>query len=697
MKLSPLLVIAALLVAPLTAFAPPGVEASPRQQGLNCDAPWLALELPSQIDPNAVLRTFGALRARNLRTLVLARPDANADALRLAYADGHQLALMLDRDAASADIAAAADAWDARMIALIGHRGLGLAHVADGANLEAVRAALTPRGYRLLIDAPGECAATPPLIVVPVDADAENALYRHLSGGAVAHPAATWRDRDGLADIAALTPEAFRAAHIVVIDPGHTRMDRGASIESAEGERLTEHWANVARARALRNELLAQEWVAVMAHDDGWLFADEYKGADMDRDGIVNNHDFIILRAQFAYYVGLRTGRRPIIMMLHADSAGDPTVNGYSVFYPDPYETADDEASYRLAVVIGDHLAQTWTAMGVSTVNRGVVPGRAYGRERGPGAIFDVIDWRFREMPVVRREGPVPPFLGALIEAGTASNPAEAIHLATEKGNAWLARAHAQALDQWMRAEIALLRAWQDGLHDPPPPTLTPEQVDALTYGEISHGRTDAPPRMAFTFDAGTSATLWPQLRETLRARAITATFFLTGDFIRANPAVVRQMLADGHDLQNHSDTHADFTQLSAPAIQAELRGAQEALDQAIGAHLPMRLWRPPFGARNEDVWRAAAEIGMLPVWWSKTGDTTGWQQGATAESVYAWVVSNFQPGQIFVAHINSVADVEAMPAILDEALAQGYIIGDLWSVLAPEQVAALMSAPDVG
>ncbi|MCZ7543665.1 MAG: polysaccharide deacetylase family protein [Anaerolineae bacterium] len=307
---------------------------------------------------------------------------------------------------------------------------------------------------------------------------------------------------------------------------------------------------------------------------------------------------------------------------------------------------------------------------------------------------MDIIDWRYRELPAVRHEGPVQPFVAVLVETGTASHPAEAVHLATEKGNVWLAQAHAEALDQWMRAEVALLRFAQDGFHDPPPETLPAEQVNALTYGEVTHGRTDDPPRMSFTFDAGTSAAYWPQLRDALRARGITTTIFLTGEFIRLNPAVVREMLAEGHDLQNHSDTHPDFTQMSAPAIQAELRGAQAALDNAIGAHLPMRLWRPPFGSRNEAVWRAAAEIGMLCIWWSRTGDTTGWQEGVTAQDVYDWVVWNFQPGQIYVGHVNSLADVEAIDAILDEALAQGYVIGDLWSILTPEQVAALNPPP---
>jgi peptidoglycan/xylan/chitin deacetylase (PgdA/CDA1 family) len=127
---------------------------------------------------------------------------------------------------------------------------------------------------------------------------------------------------------------------------------------------------------------------------------------------------------------------------------------------------------------------------------------------------------------------------------------------------------------------------------------------------------------------------------------------------------------------------------MGAAAIQANLQTCQAALDQVIGAHLPMRLWRAPFGARNYDVNRAAAEIGMLGVWWSRTGDTTGWQEGVTANDVYSYVTWNFQPGQVYVAHLNSYADVEAFPRIVEDALAAGYTLGNLWDVMTPEQIA---------
>lgn len=665
MRVSLLLIIA----LSLAGFSPGWAET-------DCNAPRIALELPTEENHDAILQTFAFLQKRNLRTVVLARPENTPDTLRLAIANGHQVVLALDGIEGYAERIAA---WEAVMVDLIGHPGLPLVHL---------DATIVHENYTRLTDALTTCTPSPELQIIPIDSDAVKTLYNTIAAGAQPHEAATWQYAEPVR-VTEPTSERFKAAHLVIIDPGHTHMDRGASILGTDGDYKTEHWSNLERGRALRAALDRRGWTTILAHNNGWLFENPYKGFDFDQDGIINNHDSLMFRAQFAYYASQRTGRRAVIVMLHADSASDPTARGYSLFYPDPYETADDNASYRLALYLNDNLDAAWQMMGVENVSRGIDPGRAYGRERGPGAIFDIIDWRYRELPAVRHEPAPQPFVGVLIEVGMASNPTEAAWLATEKGNALLGRSHATAFEEWIGAELNLMQTAQRG-GLPEPGTLSGEQIDALAQGEVTHGDTSEPPRMAFTFDMGTSDDNWPEFREMLRQYNLKITIFLTGDFIRANPVTVRQMLADGHDLQNHSNTHPNYTEMDTGAIQADLQACQETLDKTIGGHLPMRLWRAPFGARNYEVNRAAAELGMLGIWWSQDGDTTGWQAGVTAEDVYSYVTWTFAPGKIYVAHLNSNADMEAFPQIVEDAKAEGYRLGTLWDVFTPEQMALL-------
>jgi peptidoglycan/xylan/chitin deacetylase (PgdA/CDA1 family) len=247
-----------------------------------------------------------------------------------------------------------------------------------------------------------------------------------------------------------------------------------------------------------------------------------------------------------------------------------------------------------------------------------------------------------------------------------------------------MAQAHREAVNQWMKSELTLLRLTQA----PPcsdPDSLSPAQVDWFAEQEVISGNTEER-RVAFTFDAGSGAEPWPAIRAACAEADVRLTMFLTGDFVRRYPEVVRQMVADGHDIQSHSDTHPDLTELDAPAVRSQFTGFQEALDEAVGAHVPVCLWRPPFGARSPAVRQAAAELGLLEIYWSPGGDTTGWREGATTERVVNRVTGYMRPGQIFVMHINSRADAEALPTLLAQAEEEGYTVGDVWSVLTPEQ-----------
>jgi peptidoglycan/xylan/chitin deacetylase (PgdA/CDA1 family) len=236
-----------------------------------------------------------------------------------------------------------------------------------------------------------------------------------------------------------------------------------------------------------------------------------------------------------------------------------------------------------------------------------------------------------------------------------------------------------------MKMELALAQLARNP-RCPDPASLTMEQIAFLARQEITSGRTEEK-RVAVTFDAGSGVEPWPAIHAACAEAGVRPTIFLTGDFIRRYPDIVRQMLAEGYDLQSHTDTHPDLTELSPAAVQSEFIGVQEALDQAVGAHVPMCLWRPPFGARNAAVRQAAAGLGLLEIYWSERGDTTGWREDATAERVVNRVVTYLGPGRIFSMHLNSWSDATALPTVLAEAEALGYTVGDVWSVLTEDQL----------
>jgi peptidoglycan/xylan/chitin deacetylase (PgdA/CDA1 family) len=107
--------------------------------------------------------------------------------------------------------------------------------------------------------------------------------------------------------------------------------------------------------------------------------------------------------------------------------------------------------------------------------------------------------------------------------------------------------------------------------------------------------------QVALTFDAGAGDEHAEEILDILRAASVRATMFLTGQWVEDNPLLVRRIVADGHELANHSYSHPDFTELSAEGMLAELDSAEWAAWRIAGTST-YPFFRPPYGARNAHV-----------------------------------------------------------------------------------------------
>jgi peptidoglycan-N-acetylglucosamine deacetylase len=126
------------------------------------------------------------------------------------------------------------------------------------------------------------------------------------------------------------------------------------------------------------------------------------------------------------------------------------------------------------------------------------------------------------------------------------------------------------------------------------------------------------PDQIALTFDDGPNDTATPVLLDVLARHGVSATFFVIGKFARQQPALVRQVLAGGHRVGNHTMNHPRLAILPAAVIRRELSDCNAAIEDVTGARV--RFFRPPFGARRPVVLRAARELGLTPALWNVSG-----------------------------------------------------------------------------
>ncbi len=101
------------------------------------------------------------------------------------------------------------------------------------------------------------------------------------------------------------------------------------------------------------------------------------------------------------------------------------------------------------------------------------------------------------------------------------------------------------------------------------------------------------PGKVALTFDDGPSPDWTPKILDVLKQKDVKATFFIIGENGEANPRLVQRLLAEGHEIGNHTFTHPNIAQISSEAARLELNATQRLVQALTGRSI--RLFRPPY------------------------------------------------------------------------------------------------------
>lgn len=174
---------------------------------------------------------------------------------------------------------------------------------------------------------------------------------------------------------------------------------------------------------------------------------------------------------------------------------------------------------------------------------------------------------------------------------------------------------------------------------------------------------------IALTFDDGPSPYSAPIL-DILRDKGVKATFFDIGQSAAQYPQVEERMVAEGHQVASHSNTHPDMTKLSRDAARAEVAAGLKNLQAASGTRT--KVFRAPYGAFGMDQWRDVSDLIDCTVLWSI--DTEDWKRPG-AQAIHEAVIKNAYNGAIVLMHDgggNRSQSVAALPGIIDDLKRQG-------------------------
>ena len=175
-----------------------------------------------------------------------------------------------------------------------------------------------------------------------------------------------------------------------------------------------------------------------------------------------------------------------------------------------------------------------------------------------------------------------------------------------------------------------------------------------------------------------------PKILDILKEKGVHASFFIVGENAEANPDLVQRILAEGHDIGNHTFTHPNLGDLSESLVKLEINATQRLFEALTGRS--MRLFRAPFLGDAEPTTsdeivpiKIAQSMGYVTV--GLHVDTNDWLHPPADVIVDRVLDRVTDPNPDMKGHIILLHDsggdrsqtVAALPKLIDTLRAKGY------------------------
>lgn len=176
---------------------------------------------------------------------------------------------------------------------------------------------------------------------------------------------------------------------------------------------------------------------------------------------------------------------------------------------------------------------------------------------------------------------------------------------------------------------------------------------------------------IALTFDDGPNPEVTPHVLDLLDSANAKASFFCIGECARRHPALVREIVARGHSVENHTQRHPNhFSVLGPRAIEREIVDAQHTIAD-ISGRTP-RFFRAVAGLRNVFLEPVLARHDLTLATWSHRAFDTRYNN---TDAALTRLARQRSAGDILLLHDGHPAItpngnpliLEVLPILLDQ------------------------------
>ena len=198
--------------------------------------------------------------------------------------------------------------------------------------------------------------------------------------------------------------------------------------------------------------------------------------------------------------------------------------------------------------------------------------------------------------------------------------------------------------------------------------------TESVAWGEdelVYHKKKNNRMEIALTFDDGPHPYYTPIILDILEEYGISATFFTVGENIEYYPSTAERLLSSGHEIENHTFTHASIGKTNYVDICREIEQCEDAV--ASASERKTKFLRPPQGQMSDTVKQVIRDLDYRVVLWDV--DTRDWAH-TSPKAISENVLSVVTAGDIILMHDfigHDSPTPEALRLLIPELLDRGY------------------------
>ena len=173
------------------------------------------------------------------------------------------------------------------------------------------------------------------------------------------------------------------------------------------------------------------------------------------------------------------------------------------------------------------------------------------------------------------------------------------------------------------------------------------------------------------TFDEGYENGYTASILDTLKDKKVKAVFFVTYDYVKRNPELVRRMIDEGHTLGNHSWSHPSMPSCGVEEARGEIMRLHNLVKEEF--NYEMRLFRFPMGEFSERMLAAVKECGYQSVFWSFAYVDWNVDNQPDEKAALQKIENGAHNGAIYLLHAVSKTNNNILANAIENLRKQGY------------------------